>query len=563
MTTEFDNWLAAFFQSYYSFSPVNATFIGVHEFDDKLPDFSPNRLTDRLSEIDALLERSNAFTGASLSDAQRIDKRLADGFLKIQRWEIESGRFQGGNPSLYVGEAIFGVMSQFLSDFAPLAERVDAANARMLAIPSFLQQASENLHEVPRSWCSHALDECDAAIRFFDDGAMLAAGEHCTDRYQDGARRAARALMDYRTRLGDMLTGSVREAEGCGDEATTLHICEAHCLPQTAEAIASYAREELEQAKITLAERSRELGIDDPARAIASIANRHPGLEDYYGRYQQTWDEMKALSDANELLTWPDFPIRYAPQPEWARSAASDLYFLYYRSPAACDRPPVHEYLVTPIEAEMPENEQLARLRTNNDSAIKLNHVVHHGGIGHHVQNWHAFRAESQVGRMAAVDCASRIAMHCGGTMAEGWACYATDLIAEFGGLTPLEELEELHTRARMCSRAIVDVGFHRGDMCFDDAVRFYEAEAGMSPAAARYETTRNSMYPGSALMYIVGTDAIHELRRDLAARQGNRFELRDFHDRFLSYGSVPVALIAEAMREAQNQDSHSRPADD
>ena len=563
MTTEFDNWLAAFFQSYYSFSPVNATFIGVHEFDHELPDFSPNRLADRLSEIDALLERSNAFTGASLSDAQRIDKRLADGFLKIQRWEIASSRFQGGNPSLYVGEAIFGVMSQFLSDFAPLEERVDAATARMLAIPPFLQQASENLHEVPRSWCSHALDECDAAIRFFNDGAMLAAGEHCTERYQDGARRAARAFVDYRTRLDDMLTGSVREAEGCGDEAMALQIRDAHCLPQTAEAIASYAREELEQAKIALAERSRELGIDDPARAIASIANQHPGLEDYYGRYQQTWDEMKAMSDANELLTWPEFPIRYVPQPGWARSAASDLYFLYYRSPAACGRPPVHEYLVTPIEAALPENEQLARLRMNNDSVIKLNHVVHHGGIGHHVQNWHAFRAESHVGRIAAVDCASRIAMHCGGTMAEGWACYATDLIAEFGGLTPLEELEELQTRARMCSRAIVDIGFHRRDMCFDDAVRFYEAEAGMSPAAARYETTRNSMYPGSALMYIVGTDAIHELRRDLAARQGNRFKLRDFHDRFLSYGSVPVTLIAEAMREAQNQDSLSRPADD
>ena len=211
----------------------------------------------------------------------------------------------------------------------------------------------------------------------------------------------------------------------------------------------------------------------------------------------------------------------------------------------------------------MPEDEQLARLRANNDSAIKLNHVVHHGGIGHHVQNWHAFRAESRVGRIAAVDCASRIAMHCGGTMAEGWACYATDLIAEFGGLTPLEELEELHTRTRMCSRAIVDIGFHRGDMCFEDAVRFYEAEAGMSPAAARYETTRNSMYPGSALMYVVGTDAIHELRRELAARPGNRFRLREFHDRFLSYGSVPVALIAEAMREAQNQNSLSRPEDE
>ena len=60
-------------------------------------------------------------------------------------------------------------------------------------------------------------------------------------------------------------------------------------------------------------------------------------------------------------------------------------------------------------------------------ASIKLNHVVHHGAIGHHVQNWHAYhRARSRVGKIAAVDCASRIGMFCGGTMAEGWACYAT-----------------------------------------------------------------------------------------------------------------------------------------
>ena len=68
-----------------------------------------------------------------------------------------------------------------------------------------------------------------------------------------------------------------------------------------------------------------------------------------------------------------------------------------------------------------------------------------------------------------------------------------------------------------------------------------------MAPAAARAEAVKNSMFPGAALMYLIGTDAIHQLRRDMAARPG--FELRAFHDRLLSYGSVPVALIAASMR--------------
>ena len=75
-----------------------------------------------------------------------------------------------------------------------------------------------------------------------------------------------------------------------------------------------------------------------------------------------------------------------------------------------------------------------------------------------------------------------------------------------------------------------------------------------MSRGAAVYEVTRNSMYPGAAVMYVTGCDAIHDLRRDLSASMGSAFNLREFHDRFLSFGSIPVALIAEAMLDAQNR---------
>ena len=226
------------------------------------------------------------------------------------------------------------------------------------------------------------------------------------------------------------------------------------------------------------------------------------------------------------------------------------LYFLFYRSPAAVNRPPVHQYLVAPLDPAFTPAEQDAFLRSNNDSVIKLNHVVHHGAIGHHVQNWHAFRAESRIGRIAAVDCASRIALFCGGTMAEGWACYATDLMGEAGFLTPLERYAEAQSRRRMSARAIVDVKLHRGEFTLDEAAAFYEARAAMSPAASRGEAVKNSMFPGGAMMYLYGTDAIHALRKDLAAQAGARFNLAQFHDEFLAYGSIPVALISAAMRK-------------
>ncbi|MDQ2744715.1 MAG: DUF885 domain-containing protein, partial [Chloroflexota bacterium] len=184
-----------------------------------------------------------------------------------------------------------------------------------------------------------------------------------------------------------------------------------------------------------------------------------------------------------------------------------------------------------------------------NDSVIKLNHVVHHGGMGHHVQNWHAYRSPSRIGQVAAVDCASRIAMPCGGTMAEGWACYATDLMDEIGFLTPLERYAERQTRLRMAGRAVVDVRLHSGTFSIEDAVAFYRDRAGMSQNAARSEAVKNSMFPGMALMYLMGCDGIHTLRRELSSRDPT-FTLRAFHDRFLSHGSIPVALIARKMLE-------------
>ena len=50
--------------------------------------------------------------------------------------------------------------------------------------------------------------------------------------------------------------------------------------------------------------------------------------------------------------------------------------------------------------------------------------------------------------------------------------------------------------------------------------------------------------------MYLLGTDTIHDLRAEMSRQLGRGFDLRRFHDEFLSYGSIPVTLIAEEMRK-------------
>src|SRR5262249_3531870 len=178
-----------------------------------------------------------------------------------------------------------------------------------------------------------------------------------------------------------------------------------------------------------------------------------------------------------------------------------------------------------------------------------VTHVALQGGIGPHVQNWYAtHQKRSRVGQVAAVDCASRIGMLCGGTMAEGWASYVVGLMEELGYLSPLERVVESHTGMRMLGRAIVDLELHHGTMSLDDAAQFYTDEVGMSAAAARGEATRNSMFPGTAIMYWLGTQGIRDLRDSLRLRRGVAWSLKAFHEELLGFGSIPVPLVARLL---------------
>ena len=276
----------------------------------------------------------------------------------------------------------------------------------------------------------------------------------------------------------------------------------------------------------------------------ARLADAHSSVTGYLPTYQHVWNECRKAADAADLVTWPDYPIRYVPIPDQTREAAPFLYYLFYRSPAAFDRVAIHDYVVTPIDDRLSPQEQERRLRAANRSVIKLNHVVHHGAIGHHVQNYYAYQGESEIGRVAAIDCASRIGMFLGGSMAEGWACYATDLMDEIGFLDPDESLAQQHTRARILARAVVDLGLHGGSMTFDEAVGIYRDRVGMPPDAARAEACKNSMFPATAIMYWLGTEGLHRLRRARERAEGSAFSLRRFHDRVLAHGSIPVPLL-------------------
>jgi len=540
--------LAAFFDSYYRLRPVNATFTGVHEFDDRFPDWSPGgleRAADEMRRLRGALPHADA-PPADLGDVRARDEALAAAFLDVQLAELEGRHFQRGNPSLAIGEAAFGIVALITRRFAPAPQRAAAVAARLDAMPAFLDGARASIGcAIPEEWRRKALKECDGTERLIAGGLpqWLAAESLDDDGVRAAGTRACAAIDTFRRWLADAPLAD-ESSYAAGAEMLDLLLARGHWCAADRRELARAAQEALEHALAELVRRARAAAPGGWPEVQERLAAHHPSAVEYLPAFQRTWDDCRTRALDARLVTWPDYPIRYVPIPPETREAAPFLYYLFYRSPAPFDRLPIHDYVVTPVDERMPADEQRRRLRAANCSAIKLNHVVHHGAIGHHVQNYYAYAGASEIGRVAAVDCATRIGMFLGGTMAEGWACYATDVMDEIGYLTPDESIAQQHARARLAARAVVDIGLHERSLSFDGAIAVYRDRIGMAPDAARAEACKNSMFPGTALMYWLGTEGLHRLRASRQRVEGSAFDLQRFHDRVLSFGSIPVPLL-------------------
>ncbi len=551
--------LDQFFDTLYAIRPVDATFIGMHTHDHRLPDWSRaghERATGAWrAAVDAIRATGPATPAAGAWED--IDLALAAAHADISLLELSGRHFTRGNPSLVAGETAFAIIGLITRDFLPAEQRASWLLQRLRQVPAFLAGASSTLAEapLPPSWQARAVRESEATERLLLEGiplwcsAMGLTPEH-SNAVTEAAHLAAGAMSGFRLTIS-ALNSTTDEAPSAGAEMLAACIALGHWVDTAPDELSREADERFAEESSRLGTMIRQAGAASMAEINERLAARRPTPGEYLGAFARVWDECRQVAEEQRLVTWPDFPIRYVPIPAWTRMAAPSLYYLYYRSPAPLDTVLPHEYVVTPIDG-LDSAAQNRLLSSWNDSVIKLNHVVHHGALGHHVQNWHAARSPSRIGRIAATDCASRIAMLQGGTMAEGWACYATDLMDEAGFLTTDERVAEQHTRVRILARARVDLGFHGGRLTFDEAMRVYVDEVGMTVDAARSEVVKNSMFPGTAVMYWLGTQGVHTLRHAVSQREGNAFSLQRFHDAFLAHGSLPVALISRLMLESE-----------
>ena len=64
-------------------------------------------------------------------------------------------------------------------------------------------------------------------------------------------------------------------------------------------------------------------------------------------------------------------------------------------------------------------------------------------------------------------------------------------------------------------------------------------------------EVDRYIAYPGQALAYKVGQLELLRLRAEARARQGDRFDIRRFHDAVLGEGALPLPVLRQVVERS------------
>ena len=83
-----------------------------------------------------------------------------------------------------------------------------------------------------------------------------------------------------------------------------------------------------------------------------------------------------------------------------------------------------------------------------------------------------------------------------------------------------------------------------------EDIVKLLSKECFQTNQQVEEKYHRATVSQVQLCSYFSGSTAIQQLRDDYQKKMGNKYSLKDFHEKFLSFGSSPVKYIRERMLE-------------
>lgn len=552
--TELSALAERFWDWYLAWHPIEATYLGESRLDDRVEDITPGGRAARRAEAAALSSALEAIPFETLGPSARLT------YLAVEQQLASERARQLCEPEVWVVDHREGFQLAFLN--VVTAQRLVAPEdgQRMIrrwnAMADYVDDYISNLRTgletgrvAARPSINRTIVQLDALLQrpveewplYAPAGTKLDAWPEGTRHdFRDAIREAATdrirpAYERLRDFLRDELYAHAREGAEAGlsglpgGEACYRAMVRSHTTVDLPPAeIHAIGIEELAHVHAELSRLGASLlGTGDLAEIQARL-REDPGMhfrwpaeivqtaEAAYARAEAVVEEWFGTVPAADLAIRP-IPVYEAPHSIVA----------YYREGAADGSRPGTYY----VNTYRPE------IRPRYQSEVL---TFHEGIPGHHLQTAIAQEARGL----------PEFRKHLGSTaFIEGWALYAERLADEmelYSG--DLDRLGLLSYDAWRASRLIVDTGIHAFGWTRERAIAFLRDNTLLSEANIENEVDRYITSPAQALTYKLGQLEIRRLRREAEARLGDRFDIREFHDRVLENGALGLPALSLAV---------------
>jgi uncharacterized protein (DUF885 family) len=483
-------------------------------------DWSRAKIDNHRKEVAEFEARWKKIDSNGWPIAKQVDYKLIGSALARVHWELDVNPRWKRDPSFYL-EQTLTALAEALTIPAPFDEaRSKEVLTRIENIPSILQQGEANLDKPPAPFAIVAIQALDG-IRERLTKMSSALLNSTTLKEQDlkGATdRAASALEHFRAHL-QKIQPSLPQQTALGRGSYVFFLKNVALYPFEPEEILAMGQQEWNRAvAFETYEKNRNKDVP-PLKLTDNIDN---WIKDAAAKELQI---RKFLED-RDILTVPDWVQHYTLRrtPEYLRALGfteTDDFTSASRLRENCIR-----YVPEPSE----NLGYFWRATAMDPRPI----IVHEGIPGHYFQLCLSWKHEDPIRRHYYDSGAN-----------EGIGFYAEEMMLQAGLFDDSPHTREIiynFMRLRAL-RVEVDVKLALGQFTLEQAAKYLEEKVPMDSQTARQEAIAFSTGPGQALTYQIGKLQITKFLAEARMQQGDKFQLRAFHDFVWKNGNVPITL--------------------
>jgi uncharacterized protein (DUF885 family) len=525
----------------YKTDPTTATGLGIHKYDDMIPDLSAASFKADTDATKPFRSRLDNVDAQALSSEAELDLEFLKHKLDARVLKNDVIRGWTKDPDIYSSGITSDTFVMISRDFAPPEQRLKSLTSRLKLMPNVLAQARKNLDNPPKVYTEIAIEQIDGNRSFFESDVPAAFADVKDAALVADFKRAddavVAALGDYKNWLESNLlprsTGSF--ALGADTYAKLLDASEMITTPLPD--LLSVAEADLKRNQQALADAARQIDpTKTPEQVLADAKKDFPPASQLLGVVQNNLDGLAQFVRDKGIIDLPPNapPARVVETPPFLRATTSASMDI----PGPFEKVATEAYFtVTLPDPTWPKEEQDALLSFWYRPQIS-NISVHEVWPGHYVQFLYAKDYPSDVRKVFSA--ASNF---------EGWAHYCEQMVLDEGlhAGDPSYRLAEVHLALLRDVRFIAGIKLHTQGMTVEQAQEMFAKDAYQSEPIAESEARRGTTDPLYGY-YTMGKLMILKLREDYKAKMGDTYSLKDFHDAFVKLGPIPLPLVRKAM---------------